>query len=90
MGKGLFNHRGGLLLAALLGLNPFFWFHSLNVRMYCPTVLWVTLSGWAILQLCNQRPSRPMRLGWYLLLTLAVAAGVLTYYPSALWFFALG
>jgi len=90
MGKGLFNHRGGLLLAALLGLNPFFWFHSLNVRMYCPTVLWVTLSGWAILQLCNQRPSRPMRLGWYLLLTLAVAAGVLTYYLSALWFFALG
>ncbi len=90
MGKALFNHRGGLLLAALLGLNPFFWFHSLNVRMYCPTVLWVTLSGWAILQLCNQRPSSSMRLGWYLLLTLAVAAGVLTYYLSALWFFALG
>ena len=90
MGKALFNHRGGLTLAALLGLNPFFWFHSLNVRMYCPTVLWVTLSGWATLQLCNQRLSRPMRLVWYLLLTLSIAAGLLTYYLSALWFLSLG
>ncbi|MFG6096412.1 glycosyltransferase family 39 protein [Leptothoe sp. ISB3NOV94-8A] len=90
MGKALFNHRGGLILAALLGLNPFFWFHSLNVRMYCPTVLWVTLGGWAALQLCNQCLSRPARCGWYLLLTLSVTAGVLTYYLSALWFMALG
>ncbi|MEA5463376.1 glycosyltransferase family 39 protein [Leptothoe sp. PORK10 BA2] len=90
MGKALFHHRGGLLLAALLGLNPFFWFHSLNMRMYCPTVLWVTLGGWAVLQLCYQRPSRPMRLLWYLLLTLAITGGILTYYLSALWFFALG
>ncbi|MEM8610578.1 MAG: glycosyltransferase family 39 protein [Cyanobacteria bacterium P01_H01_bin.105] len=90
MGKALFRHRGGLLLAALLGLNPFFWFHSLNVRMYCPTVLWVTLGGWAALQLCTQRLSRPIRLGWYLLLTIAVAAGTLTYYLSVLWFLALG
>ncbi|MEM1250980.1 MAG: glycosyltransferase family 39 protein [Cyanobacteria bacterium P01_H01_bin.21] len=88
MGKALFNHRGGLILAALLGLNPFFWFHSLNVRMYCPTVLWVTLSGWAALQLCNQRVSK--RLLWYLLLTATVAAGFLTYYLSVLWFLALG
>lgn len=90
MGKALFNHRGGLTLAALLGLNPFFWFHSLNVRMYCPTILWVTLSGWATLQLCNQRLSRRGRLGWYLLLTVAIAAGILTYYLSALWFLSLG
>ena len=88
MGRALFNHRGGLILAALLGLNPFFWFHSLNVRMYCPTVLWVTLSGWAALQLCHQRTSR--RLMWYLLLTITVAAGFLTYYLSVLWFLALG
>ena len=89
MGKALFRHQGGLLLAALLGLNPFFWFHSLNVRMYCPTILWVTLGGWATLQLCTQRLSRPVRLGWYLLLTTAVAAGILTYYLSALWFISL-
>lgn len=89
MGKALFNHRGGLILAALLGLNPFYWFHSLNLRMYCPTILWVTLSGWATLQLCNRRSSGPMRLGWYLLLTLSIAAGMLTYYLSALWFLSL-
>lgn len=88
MGKALFNQRGGLVFAALLGLNPFFWFHSLNVRMYCPTVLWVTLAGWAGVQLCYQRPVR--RLGWYVLLTLAMAAGILTYYLSALAFVALG
>ncbi len=90
MGKALFNHRGGLVLAALLGLNPFYWFHSLNLRMYCPAVLWVTLSGWATLQLCNQRSPRPMRLLWYLVLTLSIAAGMLTYYLSALWFLSLG
>lgn len=90
MGKALFNHRAGLILAALLGLNPFFWFHSLNMRMYCPTVLWVTLSGWATLQLCNQRLSRPVRLVWCVLLTLSIAAGMLTYYLSALWFLSLG
>lgn len=88
MGKALFTHRGGLILAALLGLNPFFWFHSLNMRMYCPTIFWVTLSGWATLQLCNQR--RSVRIGWYLLLTLSIAAGILTYYLSALWFLSLG
>ncbi|MEM9264947.1 MAG: glycosyltransferase family 39 protein [Cyanobacteria bacterium P01_F01_bin.13] len=90
MGKALFNHRGGLLLTALLGLNPFFWFHSLNMRMYCPTVLWVTLSGWAALQLSHQRPSRWLRLVWYLILTLTITAGILTYYLSALWFLTLG
>lgn len=88
MGKTLFNHLGGLVLAALLGLNPFFWFHSLNMRMYCPTVMWVTLGGWATLQLCSQRSSR--RLLWYLILTLTIAAGILTYYLSALWFISLG
>ena len=90
MGKALFNHRSGLLLAALLGLNPFFWFHSLNLRMYCPTVLWVTLGGWAALQLCHQRLPRWGRLVWYLILTVTITAGMLTYYLSALWFLALG
>ena len=90
MGKAACGHRSGLILAALLGLNPFFWFHSLNVRMYCPTILWVTLSGWATLQLCNQRLSRYGRMGWCVLLTLSVTAGVLTYYLSAMWFLTLG
>ena len=51
LGRFLFGHRGGLLLAALLGVNPFYLFHSLNVRMYCPLVVWTLLSAWALLEL---------------------------------------
>ena len=50
LGKILLGHRGGLLLAALFAINPFYLFHSLNLRMYGPLVLWVTLSGLSLLQ----------------------------------------
>jgi uncharacterized membrane protein len=87
MGRSQFGNRGGLLLAALLGLNPFYWFHSLNMRMYAPTVLWVTLSGWAMLQLCQTTSSLAwkQRLAWSLGLTVSIAAGLLTYYLFILW-----
>jgi uncharacterized membrane protein len=55
LGQLLLGHRGGLLLAALLASNPFYLFHSLNVRMYGSLVLWTTLSAWAMLQL-RERP----------------------------------
>ncbi len=45
LGRVVLGHRGGLLLAALLGINPFYLFHSLNLRMYAPLVLWATLSA---------------------------------------------
>lgn len=51
LGRAVLGHRGGLLLAALLATNPFYLFHSLNLRMYGPVVLWATLSAWALLQL---------------------------------------
>lgn len=51
LGRSQLGHRGGLLLAALLGVNPFYLFHSLNVRMYGPLVLWTLLSAWALLEL---------------------------------------
>ena len=51
IGRKLLNYRGGLLFAAVLGLNPFFLFHSLNVRMYSGLVFWTILSGWATVEL---------------------------------------
>ncbi|MBE9078711.1 glycosyltransferase family 39 protein [Romeria aff. gracilis LEGE 07310] len=90
MGRALLEHRGGLVMAALLGLNPFFWFHSLNLRMYGPTVLWVTLSGWAMLSLCYHPPRRWSRqVLSSLLLIGSVTAGLLTYYLFAYWVLAL-
>ena len=55
LGRKLLGNRGGLLLAATLGLNPFFFFHSLNVRMYCSLVFWTVLSGWATIELFSLR-----------------------------------
>jgi uncharacterized membrane protein len=55
LGRKLLGYRGGLLLAALLGLNPFFLFHSLNVRMYCGLVFWAVLSSWATIELVENR-----------------------------------
>lgn len=55
LGRIVLGHRGGLHLAALLGTNPFFLFHSLNARMYAPLVLWTTLSTWAMLELMEAR-----------------------------------
>ena len=50
IGRYLLGHRGGLLFSALLALNPFYLFHSLNVRMYSSLVFWTLLSGWALLE----------------------------------------
>ena len=55
MGRKLLSYRGGLLFAAALGLNPFFLFHSLNVRMYSGLVFWAVLSGWATVELVVNR-----------------------------------
>src|SRR6476646_6081701 len=51
LGRVLLGHRGGLLLAALLATNPFYLFHSLNVRMYGSLVLWAVLSAWSLLEI---------------------------------------
>lgn len=59
LGKLLLGHRGGLLLAALLAVNPFYLFHSLNLRMYGPLVLWTLLTALSLLQLI-----RLHKVGW--------------------------
>ncbi|MER3431949.1 MAG: hypothetical protein C4288_00590 [Leptolyngbya sp. ERB_1_1] len=80
LGRKLLDHRSGLLFAALLATNPFYLFHSLNVRMYTPLVLWAILSVWALLELM----SRP---GWQWRITfiLSIVFGLLTFYLFIYW-----
>ncbi|MGL5082131.1 MAG: glycosyltransferase family 39 protein [Microcoleaceae cyanobacterium] len=94
LGQVVLGHRGGLLLAALMALNPFFLSHSLNVRMYCPVVLWATLSAWALMHLIRQQKrhlAQPLtaQIGWNLLLVISVACGLTTLYFFAYFVFAL-
>jgi uncharacterized membrane protein len=102
LGRVVLGHRGGLILAALLATNPFYLFHALNVRMYGPIVLWVTLSGWAMLQLIEQTTQTQLskeertpdhlrsQILWSLLLIGSVAAGFLTFYTFLYWIISLG
>ncbi|MBW4440005.1 MAG: glycosyltransferase family 39 protein [Plectolyngbya sp. WJT66-NPBG17] len=80
LGRKLLDHRSGLLFAALLATNPFYLFHSLNVRMYTPLVLWAILSVWALLEII----SRP-RWKWQFAFVLSIAFGLLTFYLFAYW-----
>ncbi|HEY9641109.1 MAG TPA: glycosyltransferase family 39 protein [Coleofasciculaceae cyanobacterium] len=95
LGRSVLGHRGGLILSALLATNPFYLFHSLNVRMYGPLVLWATLSGWAMLSLialnCDDSAiDRRKQALWNSLLVMSVAGGFLTFYFFAYWAIALG
>jgi uncharacterized membrane protein len=94
LGKVLLGHRGGLMLAALLGVNPFYLFHSLNFRMYGPLLLWTVLSAWALLELIERSSSQArsfrIQMFWNSLFILSVAAGLLTFYLFAYWVVALG
>ncbi|VXD23810.1 conserved membrane hypothetical protein [Planktothrix serta PCC 8927] len=103
LGRTLLEHRGGLLFAALLATNPFFFFHSLNVRMYAPLVLWTILSAWALIQLIGVDKIQPQyrqagiksslnfreKLFWTGVLILSVAAGCLTFYLFIYWLITL-
>jgi uncharacterized membrane protein len=88
LGRCLIGHRGGLLFAAVLGLNPFYLFHSLNVRMYGSLVFWTILSFWALIELIYSNPrsySQNVRKRWFwsLILTVAIAGGLMTFYYFA-------
>ncbi|MGL4497478.1 MAG: glycosyltransferase family 39 protein, partial [Planktothrix sp.] len=48
LGRFYLGHRGGLLLTALVATNPFYLFHSLNLRMYTSLLLWTILSAWSL------------------------------------------
>lgn len=95
LGRILLGNRGGLIFAALLGANPFFFYHSLNARMYCPLVFWVVLSGWALVYLLTQSEAEaaaePYRnLLWNCLFIATIAGGLLTFYFFSYWLVALG
>lgn len=102
LGRRLLGHEGGLLLAALLGTNAYYLFHSLNVRMYGPLLLWVILSAWAALELIEpqktfqdkeQKDSESLgkytKLLWNLVFIGSIAAGFLTFYYFAFFIAAL-
>ncbi|OKH22033.1 hypothetical protein NIES593_13950 [Hydrococcus rivularis NIES-593] len=93
LGRCLLGYRGGLLLAALLGLNPYYLFHSLNVRMYGSLVFWVILTTWALFELIylnnpNRSPQTESKIlkskwFWSVILIGAIAAGLMTFYYFA-------
>ncbi len=93
LGRKLLGFQGGLLFAALLGLNPYYLFHSLNVRMYGSLVFWVLLSSWSLLELIslntseiNQSNSKLSKLFWTILLIFSAASGFMTFYYFAVFF----
>ncbi|MEQ9548807.1 MAG: glycosyltransferase family 39 protein [Coleofasciculus sp. G3-WIS-01] len=102
-GRRVLGHHGGLLLAALLGTNAYYLFHSLNVRMYGPLLLWVILSAWAALELIDpqkqrfpdkrhkegQHSSLYIQLLWNLVFIGSITAGFLTFYYFAFFIVAL-
>ena len=54
LGRLLSGHRFGLMFCTLLAANPFYLFHSLNMRMYTPLVFWAILSAWALMEIRQQ------------------------------------
>ncbi|HEY9863843.1 MAG TPA: glycosyltransferase family 39 protein [Candidatus Obscuribacterales bacterium] len=88
LGRFYLGHRGGLLLTALVATNPFYLFHSLNLRMYTSLLLWTILSAWSLLKIIDQTENnltRSQKIFWNLLLIISVAAGCLTFYLFAYW-----
>jgi len=83
LGRVVLGHQGGLLLSALLAVNPFYLFQSLNVRMYAPLVFWGILSAWSLLNLIFN--SHKSKLLWNILLIISIASGLLTFYLYVYW-----
>ena len=92
-GRSLLGHRVGLMFCTLLAANPFYLFHSLNMRMYTPLVFWAILSAWALMEI-SRRDSDRLRVWpgwlWQGCLIGAVAGGMLTFYLFAYWLVVLG
>ena len=96
LGRRLLGDKGGLVFAALLGLNPYYLFHSLNVRMYCSLVFWVLLSSWSLLELITlnalkvkNKNDKSFQVFWILLLILSLTSGLMTFYYFAVFMLAL-
>ena len=94
LGCTVIDRRGGLILAALVGFNPFLLAHALNLRMYTLLVLWTVLSQWALLALIRADQKSRWNGGRRLLLmagvAFSVAGGLLTQYLFVYCLFSLG
>ena len=90
LGRSLLNVRMGWLLAALVALNPFFFFHSVNFRMYAPVFTESLVASWALSHLVMEQPKGWRALVWGALGGIAMAAGLLTSYLFLLWMVAAG
>ncbi|MDJ0845559.1 glycosyltransferase family 39 protein [Crocosphaera sp.] len=93
LGRRLLGFQGGLLFAALLGLNPYYLFHSLNVRMYCSLVFWVLFSSWCLIELITLNTSeihnnypKKHTIFWTILLIFSAASGLMTFYYFSVFF----
>lgn len=86
LGAATGGRRLGLMLAALLALNPFLLFHSLNLRMYLPVVFWVVLASWALVETLAPRPSW----AWQGVFVGAIAGGLMTSYLLVYWLVGAG
>ena len=93
LGRRLLGFQGGLLFAALLGLNPYYLFHSLNIRMYCSLVFWVLLSSLSLLELITLNTSETKnsysnksKIFWTISLILSAASGLMTFYYFGVFF----
>ena len=101
LGKRLLGQRGGLIFTALLALNPFFFAHSLNLRMYAPMALWVVISATGLLALIDLEQARDSAVValadkqkrqlwlWRAVVVISLTAGLLTQYLFAYWVFAI-
>jgi uncharacterized membrane protein len=92
LGNRVLGYRGGLLLAALLGVNPYYLFHSLNVRMYGVTIFWVIISSWLLLELIDlnkNQNKKTLKLIMTLAFIGAVTAGLMSLYYFAIWLICL-
>ncbi len=93
LGRITLGNRGGLILAALIAVNPFFLFHSLNVRMYCGLILWVTVGSWALIELIKWPKDRIKNhyfIIWNLIFITSITAGMLTFYTIIYWLMGAG
>ncbi|EAM50989.1 similar to membrane protein [Crocosphaera watsonii WH 8501] len=93
LGRRLLGFQGGLLFAALLGLNPYYLFHSLNIRMYCSLVFWVLLSSLSLLELITLNTSETKnsysnksKIFLTISLILSAASGLMTFYYFGVFF----
>lgn len=95
LGRKLLGFQGGLLFTALLGLNPYYLFHSSNVRMYGSLVFWALLSSWCLIELISlntsktkQSNSKISKIFWIILLIFSAASGFMTFYYFVIFFLA--